>query len=50
MIDQMPSTLIVEKPWRTFEHYAHNVSSTVKVVGAQGFERFVEREDSWLTT
>ena len=32
MIDQMPSTLIVEKPWGKFEQYAHNVRSTVKVI------------------
>jgi mannose-6-phosphate isomerase len=32
MIDHVPRTIAVEKPWGKFEQYTHNMPSTVKVI------------------
>jgi mannose-6-phosphate isomerase len=32
MIDHVPRTITVEKPWGKFEQYTHNIPSTVKVI------------------
>jgi len=32
MIDHVPRTITVEKPWGKFEQYTHNLPSTVKVI------------------
>jgi mannose-6-phosphate isomerase len=32
MIDHVPRTITVEKPWGKFEQYTHNMPSTVKVI------------------
>jgi mannose-6-phosphate isomerase len=35
VIDNVPPTKEVEKPWGRFEQYTHNTSSTVKVITVQ---------------
>jgi mannose-6-phosphate isomerase len=35
MIDHVPPTIEVKKPWGTFEQYTHNMLSTVKVISVQ---------------
>ena len=32
MIDQVPSSIEVNKPWGRFEQYTHNLPSTVKII------------------
>jgi mannose-6-phosphate isomerase len=35
MLDQIPPTIEVDKPWDSFEQYTHNMLSTVKIITVQ---------------
>ena len=53
MIDHIPSTLEVEKPWGRFEQYTHNLPSTVKVItveqgGALSLQYHHRRDELWV--
>ena len=53
MIDHLPSTLEVEKPWGRFEQYTHNLPSTVKVItvqqgGALSLQYHHQRDELWV--
>ena len=53
MIDQIPSTVIVEKPWGKFEQYAHNLRSTVKVITVKpgsslSLQYHHKRDERWV--
>ena len=53
MIDHLPSTLEVEKPWGRFEQYTHNLPSTVKVItvqqgGALSLQYHHRRDELWV--
>ena len=53
MVDEMPYTVTVEKPWGKFEQYTHNVRSTVKVItvlpdGALSLQYHYKRNELWV--
>jgi len=53
MIDAVPSTTEVEKPWGKFEQYTHNVPSTVKIItvqpgGALSLQYHHHRDELWV--
>ncbi len=53
MVDQVPPTITVEKPWGKFEQYTHNLPSTVKVItvrpgGALSLQYHSKRDELWV--
>ena len=53
MIDHVPRTITVEKPWGKFEQYTHNMPSTVKVITVRPSEALSlqyhnGREELWV--
>jgi len=53
MIDHVPLTIEVEKPWGKFEQYTHNMLSTVKVItvqpdGALSLQYHHRRDELWV--
>ena len=53
MIDDVPPTIEVEKPWGKFEQYTHNMLSTVKVItvrpdGALSLQYHHWRDELWV--
>ncbi len=53
MIDHIPSTVEVEKPWGRFEQYTHNTPSTVKVITVRGggtlsLQYHHQRDEMWV--
>jgi mannose-1-phosphate guanylyltransferase/mannose-6-phosphate isomerase len=53
MIDHVPPTIEVDKPWGRFEQYTHNVLSTVKVItvqpgGALSLQFHHRRDELWV--
>jgi mannose-1-phosphate guanylyltransferase/mannose-6-phosphate isomerase len=53
MIDHIPSTVEVEKPWGRFERYTHNILSTVKVItvergGTLSLQYHHRRDELWV--
>jgi mannose-6-phosphate isomerase len=53
MIDNIPSTLEVEKPWGRFEQLTHNAPSTVKIItvepgGALSLQYHHLRDELWI--
>jgi mannose-6-phosphate isomerase len=53
MIDHVPPTIEVEKPWGKFEQYTHNMLSTVKVItvrqgGALSLQYHHWRDELWV--
>ncbi len=53
MIDHIPSTIEVEKPWGRFEQYTHNILSTVKLItvqqgGALSLQYHLRRDELWV--
>jgi mannose-6-phosphate isomerase len=53
MIDHIPSTLEVEKPWGKFEQYTHNLPSTVKIItvapgGTLSRQYHHHRDELWV--
>jgi mannose-6-phosphate isomerase len=53
MIDHVPPTMEVEKPWGTFEQYTHNTLSTVKVItvqpgGSLSLQYHHRRDELWV--
>lgn len=53
MIDHVPPTIEVEKPWGKFEQYTHNTLSTVKVItvqpgGALSLQYHHWRDELWV--
>jgi mannose-1-phosphate guanylyltransferase/mannose-6-phosphate isomerase len=53
MIDHIPSTVEVEKPWGRFEQYTHNILSTVKVItvqrgGTLSLQYHHQRDELWV--
>jgi mannose-6-phosphate isomerase len=53
MIDHVPSTVEMEKPWGRFEQYTHNLLSTVKVItvdsgGSLSLQYHHGRDELWV--
>jgi mannose-6-phosphate isomerase len=53
MIEHVPQTIEVEKPWGTFEQYTHNMLSTVKVItvqpgGTLSLQYHHRRDELWV--
>jgi mannose-1-phosphate guanylyltransferase/mannose-6-phosphate isomerase len=53
VIDHIPPTIEVEKPWGRFEQYTHNALSTVKVItvepgGALSLQYHHRRDELWV--
>jgi len=53
MIDHVPRTIAVEKPWGKFEQYTHNMPSTVKVITVRPSEALSlqyhnSRDELWV--
>ncbi len=53
MIDYVPPTIEVEKPWGKFEQYTHNMLSTVKVItvepgGSLSLQYHHWRDELWV--
>ena len=53
MIDHVPPSTEVEKPWGKFEQYTHNMPSTVKVItvqpgGALSLQYHHSRDELWV--
>ncbi len=53
MIDQVPPTITVEKPWGQFTQYTHNLPSTVKVItvrpgGTLSLQYHSKRDELWV--
>jgi mannose-6-phosphate isomerase len=53
MIDLVPSTLEVDKPWGAFEQYTHNVLSSIKLItvypgGTLSLQFHHRRDELWV--
>jgi mannose-6-phosphate isomerase len=53
MIDQMPPSVKVEKPWGRFEQYTHNLPCTVKIItvvpgGKLSRQYHKKRDELWV--
>ena len=53
MVDLLPPTITVEKPWGKFEQYTHNLHSTVKVItvrpgGVLSLQHHNRRDELWV--
>jgi mannose-6-phosphate isomerase len=53
MIDHVPPTIEVEKPWGKFQQYTHNMLSTVKVItvepgGTLSLQYHHRRDELWV--
>ncbi len=53
MVDQIPPSITVEKPWGKFQQYTHNLPSTVKVItvrpgGSLSLQYHSYRDELWV--
>jgi mannose-6-phosphate isomerase len=53
MIDHVPPTLEVDKPWGAFEQYTHNVLSSIKLItvypgGTLSLQFHHRRDELWV--
>jgi mannose-6-phosphate isomerase len=53
MIDHVPPTIEMEKPWGKFEQYTHNALSTVKIItvqpgGVLSLQYHHRRDELWV--